>query len=232
MFFKTITFYSKLITHVTMSQFKINKIHNKDDLKTYIDYLGEKIIYSSNIRIQSKGVEHIPKEEAVLFVCNHPSAFDIPAILLSVPYPVGFLAKEEIKKIPIVPKWMNLLGCVFINRSNPREALKSIHTSIEKVKEGQSLVVFPEGTRSLSETVGSFKTGALRIAKKTNCTIVPVVIENTHLILEKNKYFIKPHDIKVTFLPAIRGEEYEHKNEKDLSALLEHTIQEHLNTKK
>lgn len=124
-------------------------------------------------------------------------------LLTSLDKPNGFIAKKEAKKIPFVPTWMDYLGCVFIDRENPREAVKALNEAADKIKSGYSIIIFPEGTRSKSDNMGQFKGGAFKIAEKTRVPIVPVLLDGTYKIMEANKNWMVPGTVNVTILPPI-----------------------------
>lgn len=155
------------------------------------------------------GEENIPKEGPLVFVANHQSNFDIPTMIAYINRPKGFIAKAETKKMPIVGGWMAFMRCVFLDRDNPRAALKSIKAGIEIVKSGHPIVIFPEGTRSLDGTVGEFKAGSFKLAMKANAQIVPVTISGTYDMMPKGTMKIKPAKVQLTISEPISSEGYE-----------------------
>lgn len=148
------------------------------------------------------GKEKIPTDRAVIYTPNHAGAFDIPAIVLNAPAPPMFMAKKELGKLPLLRSWMEVLDCVFVDRSNKSSAHSSLHDAIEKVKTGRSLVVFPEGTRSKTGELGEFRGGAMKIAMETGATIVPVLIEGSRERLEETGN-VTAGTVYVTFLDPI-----------------------------
>lgn len=117
-----------------------------------------------------EGQENIPAGPCV-FVGNHRSYYDIPILLTALDAPHGILAKEELEKIPLLNRWMKLLGCVFVKRDDIRASVKALNDATAIVESGRSFVIFPEGTRYKGEEggAGEFKAGAFRIAIKTGC---------------------------------------------------------------
>ena len=152
--------------------------------------------------VSIEGIEKLP-EGPVLFVSNHEGNFDIPTLLSTIPKPFGFISKKEVKKFPIIPMYMEEMNCVFLDRTDRRSALKSITDTVEKLQEGHSILIFPEGTRSKGEGLGEFKAGFLRIAKDANVPIIPVAIYGTADIMEKNNNKVMPATVKVQLLDAI-----------------------------
>lgn len=162
----------------------------------------------SGSRFHIEGLENIPRDEAVLFVSNHQGDFDIAAFLAYLPVPHGYVAKIEIMKIPLLRTWMKNMHCVFIDRKNMRQTARALLEGVKILQNGQSLVLFPEGTRSKSENLGEFKAASFKLAIKANVPIVPASINGTYRILEANKGLIRPADVYVKFHPPIRPDEF------------------------
>ena len=185
------------------------KLKNTGEFSEYKPFVNEELkkwlnplMKSAGVDFVVKGIENVPENEAVIYVPNHQGLFDMPALILNTPEPCGFIAKIELKKIPIVRTWMWLLDCVFIDRQNKREARVAIKESIELINKGRSMVIFPEGTCSPDGIPLPFKSGVMMIAKDTKAKIVPVVIEGTKERFEASKN-ITPGTVNVTFLPCI-----------------------------
>ena len=113
------------------------------------------------------GHENVPKDQAVLYVGNHCSYFDILLTYSMCPDLTGYVAKAEMLKVPLLRDWMKRLYCLFLDRSNVKEGLKTILTGIEYIKKGISICIFPEGTRSKDGNMIPFKEGSMKIASKT-----------------------------------------------------------------
>lgn len=148
-----------------------------------------------------KGQERVP-EGAVLYVGNHRSYFDIVVGYSVVPNLAGFVAKKEMTRYPVLVNWMELVNCLFLNRKDIKEGLKTILEGIEKVKQGISLWIFPEGTRNENEDLLElmpFKEGSLKIAEKSGCPVVPVAITGTADIFENHIPFMRPSQVTIEF---------------------------------
>jgi 1-acyl-sn-glycerol-3-phosphate acyltransferase len=160
---------------------------------------GIMLITGSKITIN--GLENIPDNEAVLFVGNHRSVFDIVLLIKVINRPFGFIGKKELSKIPFIYLLLKLKGGLFLDRKNFREGLKTILEGIEMLKSGHSLLIFPEGTRNKnSEEPLPFKQGSLKLAEKSNVPIVPFSIRGTDNIFENNKGIrIKSSNITLNF---------------------------------
>jgi len=147
---------------------------------------GKTLMFFSGSKIELIGKENIP-EDNCLFVANHQSNFDIPIILSLIEKPMGFIAKKEVKKIPIINVWVSLIKSVYLDRNNIRNAVKAINQAIEYIKEGHSMFVFPEGTRSSDGKLGEFKAGSFKLATKPKVKIVPIVIIDSYKIMKKDR---------------------------------------------
>ncbi len=151
--------------------------------------------------LEVKGQERVP-EGAVLYVGNHRSYFDIVVGYAVVPNLAGFVAKKEMTRYPILVNWMELVNCLFLNRQDIKEGLKTILAGIEKVKQGVSLWIFPEGTRNENKDpleLMAFKEGSLKIAEKSGCPVIPVAITGTADIFENHIPFMRPSHVTIEF---------------------------------
>ncbi|RSD26283.1 lysophospholipid acyltransferase family protein [Mesobacillus subterraneus] len=179
----------------------------KNWAKTFMGLTGSKV--------EIEGSHHIP-DGPVLFVSNHEGNFDIPVLIMAIDKPFGFISKIEVKKVPLLSAWMEAINCVFIDRKNRKTAADSIKSGIDLLKEGNSLVIFPEGTRSKGAPVGLFKAGGFRLAKESGVPIVPISIQGTADIFEKNGRLVKPAKIKVIISQPLFCRQY---RDKDLITL-------------
>lgn len=150
----------------------------------------------SGAKITVTGLENIPKDNsAVLYVGNHRSIIDIPLMLKYVPYPLAFIAKNELMKMPLLNIVMILLGCLFMDRKNLRQSIHIIKLGIKKLEKGEALLIFPEGTRSKEEEILPFKQGSLKLAEKANVPIIPFAVKGTDEVFGKYGFRVKPKNI-------------------------------------
>ncbi len=178
------------------------------------------LLFVAGVKVEIKNKEVLPKQGAVLYIANHQGNFDIPISISFFPGYIALVSKKEIGNIPIVASWMKRLGCVLIDRDNPRQSMKMLAVAGENIEKGYSVVVFPEGTRSNTTEVGEFKSGAFRLAQKNDCIIVPVAIEGSYKIMSKHGFIIKPAVVTVTFCEPIDSS----KLSKDEKKLLPETV--------
>lgn len=183
-------------------------------------------VAGADVRIS--GEQNVPAGP-VVFVSNHEGDFDVPAMIGYLDKPFGFVAKTEMKKIPLLSTWMKHIHCLFINRSNRRDAVRMLREGAAILAKGHSLFIFPEGTRNKGGELKPFKTGAFRMAKEASVPIVPVVIKGTANLFEKNnRKKLTPARIEVVILPAIMPEEYIEADLKETAAGVQKTIKEQL----
>lgn len=164
------------------------------------------------------GLENIPKDRAVLYTANHLSYADIPMGYTTVPNLVGFVAKKEIRRFPMLNLWMGNMNCLFLDRKDMRQSLKTILSAIDRVKEGYSMFIMPEGTRNHSGTMLPFKEGSFKIAEKTGCPIVPVAISNSDSIYELHRPWVRAAKVVMHYGEPVFPDEMSKEERKTIGA--------------
>ncbi len=197
------------------------------------------LLFLAGTRLTLIGEDRIPKDQPVLYVGNHRSYFDIVATGSRVFRPTGYIAKKELKKVPLLSWWMKNIRCEFLDRKDIRQGLQVIMDCIKHVKEEQiSYFIFPEGTRNDGEegTLLPFHEGSLKIAEKSGCPIVPVAISNTHEILEAHFPRIKSVHAVIEYCEPIYTAELSKEEKKGLanrvSGMIAEKLKEHGDGKK
>lgn len=191
--------------------FRVKYLIKKDRIeesKTFIykctNLWAKSLLKVAGAKITVNGLENIPADRTVLFIGNHQGNFDIPIYLSQMPTLVGFIAKVELEKIPLVSTWMQLMRCVFMDRSSLRKSSEAIIKGIKNLKEGYSTVIFPEGTRSRGDKTNEFKSGSFKLATKSKVPIIPVTMNGSYKIMEHgNGPWIRPANIEFTIHPLI-----------------------------
>ena len=185
------------------------------------------IIAMTGVKLDVIGEENIP-DEAVLFVGNHRSYFDIVVTYARCKRLTGFVSKKEMEKIPLLSVWMKYLYCLFLDRTNARAGLKTIMTAIEQIKNGISIWIFPEGTRNKGEELSmlDFKDGAFKISTKTGCAIIPVSINNMADIFEAHAPFIRKTHVIIEYGRPIYPNELDAETKKHIGDYVQNIIQE------
>ncbi len=182
-------------------------------------------------RITVLGEENVPKDTPVLYIANHRSFFDVLLTYVRVPRCTGYIAKYEMKNIPLLNCWMRNLHCIFLNRKDLRQGMKSIQEAAEKVRNGISICIFPEGTRSkdTSETeMLPFRKGSFKIATKTGCPIIPIALHNTSAIFEDHLPMIRPAHVALEYGRPIYPNELTREEQRNLEQYTQNIILEML----
>ena len=184
------------------------------------------IIFICGIKQTVIGEENVPKDKAVLYVGNHRSYFDIVLTYPRVPGPTGFISKDVIKKIPILGFWMVFLDCLFLDRKDLRKGLEMVLSAIDKVKNGISIFIFPEGTRNTTDApVLDFHKGSFKIAQKSGCPIVPVVINHSRDIFENHMPFLKATHVTIEYCPPVYLNELEKDDQRNIDVYVKDIIE-------
>ena len=185
------------------------------------------ILRITGVKTTVIGEENIP-DEPVLFIGNHRSYFDILLTYSRCKRPTGYVAKKEMEKYPGLSSWMRRLHCLFLDRTNPKEGLKTILEAIDDIKNGISICIFPEGTRNRGEelTMLPFKDGALKIATKSGCAIIPVSMNNTPEIFEKHFPKIKKTHVVIEYGKPIYPNELDKETKRHIGDYVQNVILE------
>ena len=195
-------------------------------VEQHIPHWSRGILNVTGVRLSVEGLDNIPKEGPCVFVANHRSYYDIPLLLASLDKPYGILAKEELEKIPLLSRWMKLLGCVFVHRDDVRASVRALNDATAIVESGRSFIIFPEGTRYKGEEggAGEFKAGAFRIAVKTETPVVPVAISGARGLFEAHGNRTTPGTVRIRVLPPIQTAGMSRAEQKELPAAVRQTI--------
>ncbi|MGB8455451.1 MAG: lysophospholipid acyltransferase family protein [Anaerocolumna sp.] len=208
---------------------KINPHLKVKSAQTIVVSAFRTILFLCGIKKTILGLENIPKDEAVLYVSNHRSYFDILIGYTSVPNLTGFVAKKEMAHIPFISWWMRFLNCLFLDRDNVREGLKTILEGVELIKKGYSVFISPEGTRSQTKDMLPFKEGSLKMAEKTGCAIIPVSINNTDNVFENHVPWIKRAHVIIEFGKPVYPGDLDKGTRKFIGSYVQDIIRDTLN---
>lgn len=172
----------------------------------------------SDTSAEVKGLENIPEGPCV-FVSNHQAIFDVFLMFSYIEKPFGFIAKKEIAGYPFIGFWIKSIHSVFMDRSSIKEGMKSINEGVERIRQGYSLVIFPEGTRSLKSEMAPFHKGSLKLAVKAGVPIVPITLDGTYRVLETGNQ-VRGHELKLTVHKPIIVSELADQDRKNLSDMV------------
>jgi len=187
------------------------------------------ILWVSGVKVRVRGLEHVDPDASRIYLSNHQSYFDIFVLLASLPVNFKFVLKQELMKIPLLGSAMRGAGYIAIDREDPRKALKSMHEATERIREGDSVLIFPEGTRSADGRLQPYKNGGFRLALKAGCDLVPIGIVGTCNIVPKGSLRVEQGTVHMRIGSPIPGGKYSRREmdqlmdrvRKDMEGLLE-----------
>ncbi len=165
-------------------------------------------IHCVGVRVHVKGLERIPAQTCI-FAANHTSSADAPAVVWSIPRRIAILLKRSLFKYPIVGQAFTLAHFIPVDRFNRDSAIVSLEQATEALRQGQSFLIYPEGTRSPDGRLQEFKKGTAVMAIKAGVQVVPVACSGAHRIMKKRSLLVTPGDIFVEFLDPINAAEYD-----------------------
>ena len=201
-------------------------LKNKSSL-AIVNWAFRVILRICGAKVIAIGEENIPTDTAVLYVGNHRSYFDILLTYVRVPRPTGYVAKKEMNRYPLLRVWMRYVNCLFLDRENVKEGLKTILAAVEKVKNGISICIFPEGTRNrVADTFLPFHEGSFKIAEKGNVPVIPMTIVNSAALFEDHLPKIKPATIVIEYGKPIYINELEKEDRKHMGVYVSDIIKE------
>jgi 1-acyl-sn-glycerol-3-phosphate acyltransferase len=169
--------------------------------------MGTRILWICGIKIEVQGLEKIKSGVNYIYVSNHASLFDIPAVIAGLPDQVRIVYKQELEKIPIFGWVLKYGPYVTIDREKQFSAMRSLELAAERIKHGASVLLFAEGTRSTDGRLQSFKRGAFSLAVKTEKPIVPLTINGSYDRRPKGKFIINPGVIELILETPIPTDE-------------------------
>ena len=157
----------------------------------------------SMVRVEVRGRENINKNTSYVFVANHQGAYDIFLIYGYLGHNFKWMMKKSLRKIPFVGKACAAAGHIFVDRNSPKSIMETLHKAEATLKDGMSLVVFPEGSRTPDGKLHRFKKGAYQLAIDLNLPVVPLTIDGAYAVMSRNTYLITPGKMILTIHPAI-----------------------------
>lgn len=180
---------------------QINKDRSELQCQKAVRVLMRGILFLAGVKVTVKGKENIPVGEAVLYVPNHRSYFDFVVTFCNLESPILNVGKKELAYLPVIGQWVMLIGTFLMDRKSRKKGYRIIEESVKTVKNGKSVVIYPEGTRNKGkmEEPLRFKEGSLKISSWSGCKCVPVAILNTRDIYENHRPFIRKTDVTLIF---------------------------------
>ena len=179
-----------------------------DGIDGLMSGLGDFGTSVAGIQLAVKGEEHLWSHRPAVFIFNHQSNADMLIAAKLIRKQARGVAKKELQKMPILGQLMTAAGTIFLDRENKEKSIEAMKPAVESLKNGISVIIFPEGTRSYDYTLGAFKKGAFHLAMQANVPIVPIVIKNAHDAMPRGSNIFKPSSIEVVVLPPISTEDW------------------------
>jgi 1-acyl-sn-glycerol-3-phosphate acyltransferase len=176
------------------------------------------------VKVEVNGAENINRDLPCIYMSNHQSYFDIFTLLAGLPADFKFIMKKSLMRIPLLGTTMRKAGYLSVDRRNRKSAIISMDAAAEKIRNGASILVFPEGTRSKDGHLQDFKKGGFHTAFKAGCNIVPISILNSRDIVPKGSLRIKKGTIKMSIGRLIPVKDYSRENINDLITRTRETI--------
>ena len=214
---------------------KINPTAKDNCSLHMVQWIFRVILRIAGIKVTVLGQEHVPLDQAVLSILNHRSIFDIVLTYARCPGRTGYIAKKELAKIPLLNLWMKWVYCLFLDRTDIREGLKTILTAIDYVKSGISIAVFPEGTRGRLADEAEllpFHEGSFKVAVKTGCPIIPVCISHSSAIFEDHFPWVRATHVVLEYGAPIYPNELPKDDKKFIGKYVQNIMQETLQKNK
>ena len=160
------------------------------------------ILATTGVAVELTGVDTLTPRQTYIFVSNHQSIYDIPIVFSTLPYQVRIIAKKSLGRFPFLGWHLRRTGHLLVDRRSP-DPRAILRQWMELVSKGLSLVVFPEGTRSLDGRIGRFKAGSFLLAIQAGLPIVPVAISGSRHVMLKNRLMVKPGKVTLVVRPPI-----------------------------
>lgn len=189
------------------------------------------IVWLAGVRVDARGLENIP-DGPVIFASNHRGAFDIPVLQGHLRVQFRWIAKKSLLHIPVIGWTMRLAGYITIDRTSASRAFRSIEAAAAKIKDGRSVLIFPEGTRNTEPDLLPFKRGPFMLAELSGAPIVPIAITGTELVMQKGNPLIRPAKVVLTIgkpidAKGVEGKELKQRTRAAIEGLLHGPGQQH-----
>jgi len=163
------------------------------------------MLWLFGVRTRMRGGEHLDRSTNYIYLVNHSSYLDIPVLGVTIPDDIRFVFKKELTKVPIFGWGLAMGSYILMDRTDARNAMTSIERAAGQIREGASVAIFPEGTRTSDGKLGPFKRGGLLLATKAGVPMVPVAIRGTYQLLSRHDSAVKPGNVEVIIGTPIKG---------------------------
>jgi 1-acyl-sn-glycerol-3-phosphate acyltransferase len=190
----------------------------------YARLWGRVALRTNGVRVRLEGMEHICGQGPYIFMSNHQGSYDIFALLGHLPFHFKWLAKKELFSIPLLGWAMAAAGYISVDRKGTRDTVKAMNGAAQKIRNGVSVVVFPEGSRSPNGSIQPFKKGGVRLAIKSKVPIAPVASVGSREIMPKDRLSLAPGEIRIRIGESIQTRDCSLKDWRSLLKRVEESI--------
>jgi 1-acyl-sn-glycerol-3-phosphate acyltransferase len=190
----------------------------------YARIWGKIALLANRVKVRIEGMEHLKGKGPYIFMSNHQGSYDIFVLLNCLPFQFKWLAKKELFSIPFFGWTMAAAGYIRIDREGSRETVKAMDEAAQKIRDGMSVVIFPEGSRSLDGSIQPFKKGGFTLAIKSKVPIVPIAIAGSREIMPKDRLTAASGEIRMRMGDPIETQNYSLKDRKFLMEKVNETI--------
>ena len=208
----------------------ISNAKNKNIDKNYklISKLTAKVNKAGKVKIETYGIENLPKENGFVLFPNHQGLYDTLAFFESCPRTLSFVIKKEAGNVILLKQVVKATGSLIMDRENIRQSMEIINIMTEEVLKGRNFVIFPEGTRSkLGNKLLDFKPGSFKSAVKAKAPIVPCAIMNSYIPFDENH--TRPVTVKLFYLEPMYYEEYKNMKTTEIAVEVKRRIEKTIN---
>jgi 1-acyl-sn-glycerol-3-phosphate acyltransferase len=158
----------------------------------------------AGIRLVIRGLENVERSQPYLFLANHQSYCDPPALVASIPVNARLILKRELRKLPLLGLIMQMGGFVFIDRKDRGQSVEGMKQAVRQLQRGESFLIYPEGTRTRTGLLGPFKRGPFIMAIESGVPIIPISVSGSYEIMPPDRFRIRPGTITLTLHPAVQ----------------------------
>ena len=175
------------------------------------------VLAASLLRVEARYAPELEPGKSYVFLCNHQSLFDIPVLIATCPGQVRMVAKRSLFQIPLFGWGMKAGGFIPVDRADRSTARQTFSSAVARLRAGTSILLFPEGTRSLDDTLLPFQRGGFLLALKIGLPIVPVGIRGTRQVQSRGSWAIRPTPVVISYGAPIQAAEYGLRRKAELS---------------
>ena len=193
----------------------------------YAKLWGKIALLANRVKVRVEGLDRLNGKGPYIFMSNHQGYYDIFTLLSHLPYQFKWLAKKELFSVPILGWTMAAAGYISIDRGGTRATVGAMDEAARKIREGMSVVIFPEGSRSPDGSIQSFKKGGFTLAIKSKTAIVPIAISGSRDIMPKDRLTAAPGEIRMFVGLPIEIQHYSLKDRESLMKKVRETISKH-----